>query len=428
MILAALLLITALASAQTNDARALLEDIASSARATKSWTAEGVEIQELSGNGIQLRDEIRFKIAIQGPSKMRWETSGDDDTLMVCDGTDHWTYYQHALSFYRNSVGVSPCKPGLGDYSQVMDNLTAAIVIGRDQIQFAGGPRECDLVRAEYTVPGSPDGGVATRSSVHTMCIDAARQLILRDSGESTGSGMRSTGTITYTFYEREPKLSPEVFEFQVSTGIVEDEGPQVGVDDPILEAGVYRMGPHVSGPMLVYKVEPSYTEDARQARVSGMVLVSLAVDSRGKPLDVTVLKGLGHGLDEKAIEAVAQWRYRPGMKDGVAVTVGISMAVVNIRLPYRWSRSIALKRNRESETIKCMKVSVPSVFDLSPAEKLQLVEDLWDDLAATPDEVPIHDWQIKELARRKANLQRNPNSVTDWESVKRRVRGLNGR
>jgi len=74
------------------------------------------------------------------------------------------------------------------------------------------------------------------------------------------------------------------------------------------------------------------------------------------------------------------------------------------------------------------MKVPVRSVFDLSPAEKLQLVEDLWDDLAANPDDVPVHDWQIKELARRKANLQRNPASVTDWESVKRHVRGLNGR
>ena len=74
------------------------------------------------------------------------------------------------------------------------------------------------------------------------------------------------------------------------------------------------------------------------------------------------------------------------------------------------------------------MKSPVRSVFDLSPAEKLQLVEDLWDDLAANPDEVPIHDWQIAELARREANLQRNPDSVTDWESVKRRVRGLNGR
>ena len=74
------------------------------------------------------------------------------------------------------------------------------------------------------------------------------------------------------------------------------------------------------------------------------------------------------------------------------------------------------------------MKAPVPSVFDLSPAEKVRLVEDLWDDLAANPEEVPVHDWHIKALDRREANLRRNPSSVMDWESVKRRVRGMNGR
>lgn len=68
------------------------------------------------------------------------------------------------------------------------------------------------------------------------------------------------------------------------------------------------------------------------------------------------------------------------------------------------------------------------SVFDLSPSEKLQLVEDLWDDLAATPEAVPVHDWQKAELSRRKANLQRNPASGLSWEEVKRRVRGRHGR
>jgi putative addiction module component (TIGR02574 family) len=68
------------------------------------------------------------------------------------------------------------------------------------------------------------------------------------------------------------------------------------------------------------------------------------------------------------------------------------------------------------------------SVFDLSPAEKLQLVEDLWDDLAATPSEVPIHDWQKQELARRKANLQRNPASGLSWEEVKQRIRDRHAR
>lgn len=68
------------------------------------------------------------------------------------------------------------------------------------------------------------------------------------------------------------------------------------------------------------------------------------------------------------------------------------------------------------------------SVFDLSTAEKLQLVEDIWDDLASTPEEIPVHDWHKKELARRKANLQKNTASALSWEEVKRRVRSQHGR
>jgi len=70
------------------------------------------------------------------------------------------------------------------------------------------------------------------------------------------------------------------------------------------------------------------------------------------------------------------------------------------------------------------MDSEVTSVFDLSPAEKLQLVEDLWDDLAATPGAVPMHDWQKEELDRRKANHQKNPASGLSWEEVQRRVAG----
>jgi putative addiction module component (TIGR02574 family) len=74
------------------------------------------------------------------------------------------------------------------------------------------------------------------------------------------------------------------------------------------------------------------------------------------------------------------------------------------------------------------MSESVASIFDLSPAEKLQLVEDLWDDIAGTPDAVPVHDWQKQELARRKANLLKHPSSALSWEDVKQRARSQHGR
>ena len=51
-----------------------------------------------------------------------------------------------------------------------------------------------------------------------------------------------------------------------------------------------------------------------------------------------------------------------------------------------------------------------------------------WDDLAATPEEVPVHDWQKQELERRKANLLKNRESASTWQDVLRRVRGGNGR
>jgi putative addiction module component (TIGR02574 family) len=61
------------------------------------------------------------------------------------------------------------------------------------------------------------------------------------------------------------------------------------------------------------------------------------------------------------------------------------------------------------------------SIFDLSPDEKLQLVQDLWDDLATNPDTIPVHEKQ--ELNRRKTNLTQNPASGSSWEDVKHRLR-----
>ena len=74
------------------------------------------------------------------------------------------------------------------------------------------------------------------------------------------------------------------------------------------------------------------------------------------------------------------------------------------------------------------MSDTATSIFDLSPSEKLQLVEDLWDDLAGTPEVVPVHEWQLKELERRRANLMRNPASALSWDEVKKRVRARYGR
>ena len=87
-----------------------------------------------------------------------------------------------------------------------------------------------------------------------------------------------------------------------------------------------------MSSPALVYKVEPEYSEEARKAKFQGTVLLSVVVDDKGNPRDINILRPLGLGLDEKAIEAVQKWRFRPGFLNGKAVSVAAQIEV-NFRL-----------------------------------------------------------------------------------------------
>ncbi|HSU29632.1 MAG TPA: energy transducer TonB [Bryobacteraceae bacterium] len=95
---------------------------------------------------------------------------------------------------------------------------------------------------------------------------------------------------------------------------------------------GAYRIGGDVSAPQVVSKVEPEYSEEARKAKYSGSVLLSLIIDANGMPRDIKVIRPLGLGLDEKAIEAVSHWRFRPGMKGGRPVATQANIEV-NFRL-----------------------------------------------------------------------------------------------
>ncbi len=95
---------------------------------------------------------------------------------------------------------------------------------------------------------------------------------------------------------------------------------------------GVYRVGGGVSQPSVLFKVDPEYSEEARKAKYSGTVMLAVIVDTTGKARDIHVVKSLGMGLDEKAIEAVEKWKFKPGMKGGEPVNVRAQIEV-NFRL-----------------------------------------------------------------------------------------------
>ncbi len=95
---------------------------------------------------------------------------------------------------------------------------------------------------------------------------------------------------------------------------------------------GAYKIGGGVSAPSVLYKVEPEYSEEARKAKFQGTVVLFVVVDEKGNPRDLKVIRPLGLGLDQKAIEAVEKWKFRPGMKDGHPVPVQATIEV-NFRL-----------------------------------------------------------------------------------------------
>ena len=90
----------------------------------------------------------------------------------------------------------------------------------------------------------------------------------------------------------------------------------------------IIRMGPGVTPPQIVSKVEPTYTQEAKQAGVQATLLLYLVVNESGQPTDLEVISPVGFGLDESALRAVSQWRFKPGKKDDRPVAVAATIEV----------------------------------------------------------------------------------------------------
>jgi TonB family protein len=100
----------------------------------------------------------------------------------------------------------------------------------------------------------------------------------------------------------------------------------------PDAQPGIYKIGGGVTAPVLIHDVAPEFSEAARRANYQGICLVSVIVDVNGNPQNARIVRPLGMGLDEKALEAVRQFRFKPAMKDGktpvpVAITIEVKFS-----------------------------------------------------------------------------------------------------
>jgi periplasmic protein TonB len=91
---------------------------------------------------------------------------------------------------------------------------------------------------------------------------------------------------------------------------------------------GPYRPGSGIEPPRLLREVKAEYTEDARRRGISGDVVLEIVIRSDGSVGDTRILRGLGGGLDQRAVAAVRQWRFAPATRKGVAVDVLVEVAV----------------------------------------------------------------------------------------------------
>jgi TonB family protein len=97
--------------------------------------------------------------------------------------------------------------------------------------------------------------------------------------------------------------------------------------------SGIYKVGGRISAPVIKHRVSAQYTDEARRAKYQGVCLIGLIVDTQGKPQNVHVVRALGMGLDEKAIEAIRQYKFKPAMKDGKTPVPVIVTIEVDFRL-----------------------------------------------------------------------------------------------
>jgi len=111
--------------------------------------------------------------------------------------------------------------------------------------------------------------------------------------------------------------------------GVGDSVGPHVGSGP----SGIYPAGKGgVTVPQIIYSPEPNFSDEARKSKTQGVVLLMIVVGADGTPNHIRVQQSLGMGLDEKAIEAVSRWRFRPATFNGQPVATQIAVEV-NFRL-----------------------------------------------------------------------------------------------
>jgi TonB family protein len=191
--------------------------------------------------------------------------------------------------------------------------------------------RPTEITRPELRRYASPDASACTESRGYAVVkvhigedgMPGAVSLM----GKSTdAAGLAATRAVQAWIFE--PAKAEQTAIASDGTILLACTDPKSAERGAGGDGSMYRVGGGVTAPVPIFKPEPEYSEEARKAKYQGTVVLYMVVDSGGGPTKIAVLRPLGLGLDEKAIDAVSQWRFRPGMKEGRPVNVAATVEV----------------------------------------------------------------------------------------------------
>jgi TonB family protein len=237
--------------------------------------------------------------------------------------------FDEALGYYNKAVAAVGDRPetavallylGMGRYDK--DPAEALDYFQRAQNAAPSGPLAGPAMTWQAMVRQHRDGEAPAAESLYraALAMEEANSPETAFTMESLAHFLREQGRVS----------EAEAMEASAS----EIRKAHVGQLSPKRKATAeaFRIGSGVAAPVLLHKLEPSYSFEARAAKVQGTVVLSVVIGTDGTAADVQLRKGVGYGLDEQALDAITQWTFKPGTRDGMAVPVQ-AMIEVNFRL-----------------------------------------------------------------------------------------------
>lgn len=287
------------------------------------------------------RTEASFSFDSAGARRFHYEVAiGATRKLAVSDGVNTWTYVAPA-NVYRREPG----SPGFShtEFEDILfgsdaANIKSARLAGEESLTLEGKEIRCSVVHAEYVhLPGVKTGQRVMR----TVWLERDNNFVRRDLWEGKVELVASIEVpvrvrFDYNSIRIGGPLAESLFSFQPPEGSRETNshetdfevhtGPFAAVENATRAAMAGISGSPVDTRFPV--PEAQLSEEARAAGYQGTAVVYLEVDSSGFPRNVQIIAGLGLGLDEKAMEAVSQWRFKPGLRSPAAEAVEVPFRI----------------------------------------------------------------------------------------------------